>query len=148
MKRSAAAFWSLARGVFLTLLVGGALAPARASASCGDYVTVTNPSGPSGQSAPPAPQTGPTKPLPPSGEGPHDSPLPGPLPCRAPSCSGDPAPPAPSSSAGEDGGQERQDCLLALPTGSAAATFGLPLDDRALKPFRVPCSVFHPPRPR
>jgi hypothetical protein len=145
MKR-AAAFWSLLRGASLALLVGELLAPAPAAASCGDYVTFGH-SNPSGHSPPPAPQTNSAQTLPPFGEVP-DAPLPpARSPCPAPSCSGDPVPPAPATATGQEDGRERWDCLLAPPSGGAAAAFAVSLEDRPLKPSRSPCSIFHPPRP-
>jgi hypothetical protein len=46
MARSATSLWTrLGAGVLLALLVREIHAPARASASCGDYVTVTHDAG-------------------------------------------------------------------------------------------------------
>src|SRR5262249_58677499 len=125
MKRFAALRWPrLLTGVFLALLVREAVAPAPANASCGDYVTVTNPSGQ--HSSPSAPQTSPVRTTPCSRHLPHDPLSPGELPCRAPSCSGGPALPAPPVSTSSPGGPERWDCLLSPPAVVAAGAFALP----------------------
>jgi hypothetical protein len=142
MKGPATMNWSrLLMGVFLTLLVREALAPGRAFASCGDYVTVANPSRPSGLHPMPG------KPAPPSSQVPHRLPAPGESPCHTPSCSGEPALPAPPVSSGRDTGQERWDCLLTLPAFHPATAFGLSLAERVPRPRRRPSSIFHPPRP-
>jgi hypothetical protein len=132
----------LLTGVFLTLLVREALAPARASASsCGDYVTVTTPANPSARHPMPG------KPTHPSGQGPHDPPAPGKAPCHTPSCSGEPALPTPPVSSAGSSGEERWDGLLDLPPVRATAALALPLVERVWKPRRLPSSIFHPPRP-
>jgi hypothetical protein len=141
MKCLTTTHWArLLTGVFLTLLVREAVAPARASASsCGDYVTVTNPANLSTQ------RPMPVKPSPPPGNVPHDPPAPGKAPCHAPSCPGGPALPAPPASFGRDAGQERWDCLLTPPAFHSTVPFGLPLLEYVLKPYRLPSSIFHPP---
>jgi hypothetical protein len=143
MRGLATTLWSrLVTGVFLTLLVREALAPARAwASSCGDYVTVTNPSRPSG------PHAMPLKPASPFGQVPHDPPAPGKAPCHTPSCEGGPATPTPPVSSVGSPTQERWDGLLPVPPFHATAAFALPLVARAVKPRRLPSSIFHPPRP-
>ncbi len=132
----------LLTGVLLALLAREALAPARAAGSCGDYVTVTHPSGHSSSHAPARPVKG----LPDSV--PDDPARQGNAPCHGPSCSGDPAPSDAPVSTGRGDGEERWDCLLTPPTAPAARAFGLPLEQRFAIPFRLPTSIYHPPRPR
>jgi hypothetical protein len=147
MTRIAAALWSRQwAGVLLALLVREILAPAQAAASCGDYVSVTHPSRPSGHASPHGPAARPAKPAPFPDPVPDDSHPPADTPCPGPSCSGDPALPAPPASTGQEGGEERWDCLLTPPTPRPAAAFGLPLEERPPRPFRLPASIFHPPR--
>jgi hypothetical protein len=144
MKGPATTLWPrLLTGVFLTLLVREALAPARASASsCGDYVTVTNPANPSAR------HPMPVRPTPSTGQEEHDSPAPGEAPCHTPSCSGEPALPAPPVSSGRDVEQERWDCLVSLPPFLLTGALALVLVAPGLEPRRLPSAIFHPPRPR
>jgi hypothetical protein len=144
MKGLATTLWSrLLAGVFLTLLAREALAPAGACASsCGDYVTVTNPSPPSLPSPHEWGRVGwGVAPVP------HDPPAPGKAPCHTPSCEGGPAMPTPPVSSAGSPAQERWDGLLPVPPFHATAAFALPLVARAAKPRRLPSSIFHPPRP-
>jgi hypothetical protein len=140
--------WSrLLTGVLLTLLVREILAPARATAECGDYVTVTHPSRPSGHSSRHAPPARAVRATPFPDPAPDGPVLPGNVPCHGPSCSADPGLPTPPVSSGQGGSEDHWDCLVTLPASHAAATFGLPLQERRAKPFRLPSSIFHPPRP-
>src|SRR5689334_466096 len=100
----------LLTAALLALLAHGAAAPQGARASCGDYVTVTNPQtspGPSGHPNPSPVQAAPR---------PHPTPGEPAPPCRVPGCSRSPLPaPAPASTAGQGAGQDHRDCLLARP---------------------------------
>ena len=141
MKGLATMLWArVLTGVFLTLLVREVCAPSRVAASCGDYVTVTNPTHPS------RPHSMPEDPVPPFGQAPHDLPPQGNAPCHTPSCDGGPALPAPPVSTSANPDQERWDGLLTLASCYVAASRMLPLIEHALKPRRLPPSIFHPPR--
>src|SRR5262249_18598818 len=129
---------SLVGGV-LTLLVLGALAP-RASASCGDYVTMptdSNHSDPPGH--PPAqPVTKPSHPDP--------APLPVRAPCRSPGCSDRPAPfPSPLSTPAPDT-QPRSDGLLSAPFCACDDGDDVPLEETHCQRIHRVSPIYHPPR--
>jgi hypothetical protein len=139
MLRLATTLWArVLTGVFLTLLVRAALAPARVAASCGDYVTVANPAHPFGPHFMPES---------PPGRTPPGVPVRDKAPCHTLSCEGGPAQPVPPSSSAGNSDQERWDALLSLPPGHAPTAFALPLVEGAGKPRRLASSTFHPPRP-
>ncbi len=140
----ATTLWSrVLTGVFLILLVREVFAPARVTAYCGHYVTITNPT------HPPEPHSMPVKPASPFGKVPHDLPTPGQAPCHTPSCEGGPAlPAAPPVSSRGNTEQEQWDCLLSLPPLHLTDALALMFVAPGLKPRRCPSAIFHPPRLR
>jgi hypothetical protein len=127
---------SLIRGwrAALVLVAAACLTPDRASAGCGDHVTILNGSSQSDHQAgraDPSDQSGPSR-----------------LPCQGPNCSGEPlhhqAPLAPVTTVTPQGKEIVQ--TLLGPSGDNGLPSLLDRDFSTAHPIRRASSVFHPPR--
>jgi hypothetical protein len=151
MKRYATTGWLRFLAAALpALLAWGTFAPSAARASCGDYVTVSNPNAPTphGDRSPShQPPTKPESVTPCSQHTPSDPTPPCRTPCQGPGCSGSPLPaPAPVSAAGQGSSQDHWDCLLTVPVLARSEASAPRPADGAARPFRHTLPVFHPPR--
>jgi hypothetical protein len=118
------------------LLVAAACAtPDRASAECGDYVTILNAPAGSTHSMPATTETG-------------ETPAPMRTPCRGPNCQGAPVrdfpPLTPVSPVGSQVKEQAQ-CLDAVDRAESQREI-LDRDSSSSRPIHRPTSIFHPPR--
>jgi hypothetical protein len=115
----------------MLVIVAACASPDRATAGCGDYVTILN-----GTSAG-SHQDGPTEP-----GGPQKAP------CQGPNCSGDPvrhqAPLAPAAPVAPQ--VKEVAGTIDGPASEASLRFLLHIDSSSARPISRPSSVFHPPR--
>jgi hypothetical protein len=116
----------------MLLVAGACLTPERASAGCGDHVTILNGSAAGEHHA----------------AAPADSTLPTKLPCQGPNCSGEPVrqqapatPVAPTTPQGKEIAQ-----TLDSLGDDGALPSRLDRDSAGSRPIRRSTSVFHPPR--
>ena len=128
---------ALVRGWRAALLLAAAACatPDRATASCGDYVTILNGQPSSGHHATPA--------------APGEAPAPARPPCRGPNCSESPTRDAPPPAPVSPVGPRVKELVRCADPGDAAAAprSSLGRDDSSPRPVRRATSVFHPPRP-
>jgi hypothetical protein len=127
---------SVFRGWRAALLLAAAACatPGRASAGCGDYVTILNDSSGASHHAMPAPEGATESPAKPPCHGPHCS--------RSPSRDSPPVPPPAPVSAPAQEFTHR----LAAPSGADDPHGSFGRDDSSPRPVRNPTSIFHPPR--
>jgi hypothetical protein len=137
MVRLAATYWlrTLA-GVLLALLVADVLAPARATASCGDYVMVQGYSGHNTPHSRPAAKPGRSVP----------DPEPVEAPCRGPNCSGSPAPLSLPISTTTPDRHDQLDGLFAVATPPRFDSHALPQEEESCRLIHHVAPIFHPPR--
>src|SRR5438270_582684 len=127
---------ALVRGWRAALLLAAAACatPGKASASCGDYVTILNGQSNSDHHATPA--------------APGETPTPAKPPCRGPNCSGSPtrdAPPVPPPAPVSTPAKELTHNLGTL-GGADGPRDPFARDASSPRPVRRASSVFHPPR--
>lgn len=125
------------------LIVGACLAPARASAACGDYVIIQNAQSSSELQTHKTPQPTNNQQL-----GVFETPQPLKSPCRGPQCSGLPVrDPAPFTPVTSPTSQAKELALHASPTSDSPAPSTRPFSSQpSLPPVLFSDAIFHPPR--
>jgi hypothetical protein len=115
----------------LLLVVVACASPGRATASCGDHVTILNDPAGAAEHATKA-----------------DGPAPFRLPCRGPNCSGAPRREAPPLAPVAPAGAQVKEFAEVVACGDQPEGGSSPFarDDTSPRPIDRPSSVFHPPR--
>ena len=127
-------WYRLPAGVVLALLVSGVVAPQKARASCGDYVTVQGQSGHNNMHPRPASKPSPSAPDPVQ------------APCRGPGCSGNPAPASLPISTISHNTYDQWDCMFTLTGLSGGDGQALVLCEEGRQRIHRVCPIYHPPR--